>query len=208
MNNILSSQTSSPLKSPKISRQCHINADDCDILTKFEFDSFNNDHSQSNIELFDTKPLISILTSSPGKHKLQVKNSLPAAHSITESKSSESFNVKGASVATNNQNVSTSKLFVDYSEMKKLKSNKEAPLSRKSSYNSVHFGPYISSQSIYNSSLEIRPFNSNSNSLNGGLAVNEDFRNLSKEANFLKPIKINSSLNLSKALNFLNFNQY
>ena len=199
MNNILSSQTSSPLKSPKISRQCHINADDCDIPTKFEFDSFNNDHTQSSIELFDTKPLISILTSSPGKHKLQVKNASPTTHSITESKSSESFNVKVASVTTKSQDMSPSKLFVDYSGIKKLKTNREPQLSRKSSFNSVHFGPYISNQSIYNSSLEIRPFNSNSNSLNGGLAVNDDFRNLTKqEENFLKPIKVNSSLNLRK----------
>jgi hypothetical protein len=199
MHNILSSQTSSPLKSPKISRQGHINADDCDILTKFEFDSFNNEHTQSNIELFDTKPLISILTSSPGKHKLQVKNSLPISHSITESKSNDSFNVKVSSVMTKSQNMSPSKLFVDYSEINRLKGNKEAPLSRKSSFNSVHFGPYISNQSIYNSSLEIRPFNSGCNSLNGGLAVNDDFIDLSKqETKFLKPLKVNSSISLRK----------
>ena len=204
MNHILSSQNSSPLKSPKISRQCHINAEDCEALTFADFD-LNNDLSQSNNELYDRKPLISILTSSPGKHKLQVKTS--PAHLITESKSSESFNtVKITSITTKSQNVSPSKLFVDYSDLNKTKNIiKDLNLSRKSSFNSVHFGAYVSNQSIYNSSVEIRPFNSCYNSINDGLTRDDgmEFTKLSKKAssNLLQPTNNNSQLYLG--FNFL-----
>ncbi len=163
MNNSFNSQSTSPFKSPKISRQHHINADDdADTLIQFEsYERNQNTNKYSSNELYDSRPLISILTSSPGKLKLNVKQS--PAHLACENRSNYSLDkIKSLnnSICGKSKNLSTSKLYVD-----------DLPLSRKSSFNSVRFGPYISNQSIYNSSLENHAINSCYNSINGDLTV-------------------------------------
>ena len=165
-----SSTTTSPYKSPKISRQHHINADDADTASPIQFESYDGNESHMNAtsydELFDNRPLISILTSSPGKHKLNV-----TSHVSSENRSNFSLDKLKTSISANKGHnlSSTSKLFVDYHCGTSLSNN--LPLSRKSSFNSVRFGPYISNQSIYNynSSLENHGLNSGYNSINGDL---------------------------------------